>query len=466
MSNAPELVLRLGSHSEKDYFEKVIGFLDGFIFGANLLEATPGATSSLVSRFSGAKVRIPYYLDPMTYAFGSYVDPTTGKARTDLDWIKSDQKQHGKLVRTFKRSYRKLAVEFGQPFDEALAQNRALAPSVFPAGNQTVQACRGVLEYQIRRVRAEFESDDETRALADTIPAPSAVFAPYFYIEPSNAKEWTDANLRLARASTSLGLSVPVHAVLCADESFLLDSEFLARIQRELPQTGVGGVWLWFSKLDEDRVPENDREMSTKLLALKMLVEHLSKHLHVYNMHGGYFSLALSKSGLRGISHGVGYGEQKDVVPVVGQTTPMVRYYLPDLHRMLGVPPIERCFSALEIETPPDFHSQVCGCAICRGVVNRDIEQFRLFGEMHRARADSSRDAQTPAAAKRCRYHFLMNRIAERKSVAGSTLTDLVQGLQDAWDKWHPRLPFPAYCNHLQTWQRVLTKQFPLGGLR
>ena len=45
---------------------------------------------------------------------------------------------------------------------------------------------------------------------------------------------------------------------------------------------------------------------------------------------------------MSGISHGVGYGEQKDVIPVIGQSTPTVCYYLPDLKRRLGVPQIER----------------------------------------------------------------------------------------------------------------------------
>ena len=66
-------ILRYGSHSEKEYFEKMLGFFDGVIFSANLLESTPSATVSLISKFSGQKRAIPYIIDPMTYSFGEFL---------------------------------------------------------------------------------------------------------------------------------------------------------------------------------------------------------------------------------------------------------------------------------------------------------------------------------------------------------------------------------------------------------
>lgn len=113
----PRVILRLGSHSEKEYVEKTIKQFDGVMVGANLLQATPGATASLLFKLN-KQARRPYYVDPMTYAFGAYVDPETGRVRTDLDWIKSDQKVRGKkghIKRDFKSSYRKLADAFGVP---------------------------------------------------------------------------------------------------------------------------------------------------------------------------------------------------------------------------------------------------------------------------------------------------------------------------------------------------------------
>ena len=52
------------------------------------------APASLLVKLCNEAKGVPYVIDPMTYAFGSYVDPETGQSRTDLDWIKSDQNPH------------------------------------------------------------------------------------------------------------------------------------------------------------------------------------------------------------------------------------------------------------------------------------------------------------------------------------------------------------------------------------
>jgi len=91
--------------------------------------------------------------------------------------------------------------------------------------------------------------------------------------------------------------------------------------------------------------------------------------LKVYNLHGGYFSLACRSFGLAGVSHGIGYGEQKDVVPVIGQAIPTVRYYLPALHKRLGVAQVQRAFPTMGVVTAADFYAKVCDCAVCKGLL-------------------------------------------------------------------------------------------------
>lgn len=257
--------------------------------------------------------------------------------------------------------------------------------------------------------------------------------------------------MRLAEESVKVTSAAPVHAIVCADAAALLNDMFNRRLRSELPTTGVGGVWLWLSGFFEDQaeLPE--------LQALKALVQDLNEAgLAVYNMHGGYYSLALSKHGMRGISHGVGYGEQKDVVPVIGQSVPTVRYYLPALHKRLGVPDIERCFDALGIKTPADFHAKVCDCPVCKGVVAKDLGEFRAFGETQPSATSGLRLVQTPAAAKRCRFHFLISRIRERDRVGGMT----VSGIQALWDtasdSWGKQPVLAGSAKHLPRWRAAL----------
>ena len=313
-----KIYLRLGSHAEKEYIEKTGRFFDGLIVGANLMEATPGATASLLVKLGGSKERRPIFIDPMTYAFGGYVDPESGSARYDLDWIKSEQQekgQKGKKTRAFKRSYRRLAEALGGPFKKAIDSSKAIRPDEFKDRKGTVEACDSVAKYQLNRMRDEFEKDREyIGGNADALPSPKCLFAPYFYVPPDDWRRWLDLAMLLAATTSGLKLGAPVHAVICADHSSLVNEDMLDMLVKKIPETGVRGVWLWFSGFNElSAAPAT-------LTRFRKLVESLSAcGLEVYNMHGGFFSLCLSSFGLNGISHGVGYGEQKDVMPVVGQ---------------------------------------------------------------------------------------------------------------------------------------------------
>lgn len=444
----PAVILRLGSHAEKDYFLKTVEYWDGLIVGANLLEAAPGATATLILKFAGEKHKIPYYVDPMTYAFGAYVE--NGVKRTDLDWIKSEQKvKEGgkkKVVRLFKRSYRALAKKIGGPIQAAI-QNVAGIDALNPG--EIKQLCQSIVEYQLTRVRDEFAADPEYKDIADRVPLPAAVFAPYFYIDPDHASDGFGLFFECAAATVKAAGQTPVHAVLCTDVSTLSAPKFLEEAASLVKKSGVAAVWLWFSRFHEEAADLH------QLKNFRSFIEGLLEKVAVYNMHGGYFSLALSRFGLNGVSHGIGYGEQKDVIPVIGQSTPTVRYYLPDLRRRLGVPQIERAFKGLGVETPEDFFHKVCGCGICRGVIKTSVTQFAAFGDVHYSTENSKRMAQTPAAAQRCRFHFLLNRMRERDTLRGQSAIDVANDCRRAHATWGAQPTVKGDSDHLLRWESV-----------
>ena len=447
----PSVALRLGAHSEKEYFEKTLRFFDGIIVAANLMESTPGATSSLLVKFAGASHKLPYMIDPMTYAFGPSVYEGTDTERTDLDWIKSPQKRDGTIVRDFKRSYQRLASELGGVFEASVTRSKSVLVGDLATPESIIEMCRSVINYQTSRVRLELEKDDELRRYAGEVPEPTVVLTPYFFITEKEMDTKFQLMIDIARTSAAIKCTAPVHAVVCADRALLLNKTFSDRLAKELPGTGLKGVWLWFSSLAEEQAQLGE------LKALRDIVKALfDVGMQVHNLHGGFLSLCLSKYGMGCVSHGVGYGEQKNVVPVVGQATPTVRYYISDVRRRLGVPDIQRCFKALGISTVTDFHSKICDCAICRGVVSSSVSDFAQFGVMHYSTEDSKRVSQTPAAAKRCRYHFLLNRIKERDWLRDATLEEITVALKNA-DKIWGKLPlFSDESTHLATWASVL----------
>src|SRR6266700_8263857 len=117
-----EAFLRLGSHSEKQYVIKTFRLFHGVLVGANLLESTPGATVSFALNVIGQKRA--FAIDPMTYTFGM-----------DLDYIKSEtiDRTKGKKTTKFglKKSFVKLAEEFGNPVSDAVEKDRPVKPSDF-----------------------------------------------------------------------------------------------------------------------------------------------------------------------------------------------------------------------------------------------------------------------------------------------------------------------------------------------
>lgn len=442
MNNKPQIIIRMGSHAEKGYILKLSNrAFDGIIIGANVVEATAGATASLV----GKKLNLPYYIDPMTYVFGC-----------NLSGIRSEQRQtvngRKKTVVDYKRSYKALAGELGTFFTNVLDSGIPVAPNNFPFSSiQTI--CEQVVHYQLNRIRAEFEKDEEYKDYADSIPSPASIFAPYFYV-PFDFGGSLDLFLRLSETTARTKPGVPVHAVLCADCNLLNNASFISDVVEKTPKTGIDGVWLWFSMFDEWEAQEGS------LRNFKELVRQLSESgLEVYNRHGGCFSLILHELGMSGISHGIGYGERKDVLQITGPpNAPIVNYYLPDVYKRFGVDVIERSFDSLGVTTPKDFHESICDCAICKGVIKNDLSDFGRFGDTHYATPKSKRRSQTPAAAKRCRFHFLMNRIAEKDFVSRNNIASIVEKLRQAQNKWQPSNLFISF-DHVGRWINALVPE-------
>lgn len=468
----PQVILRFGSHAEKQYFVKLAAEFDAIMIGGNLLEITPTATASLLAllrhkirEHKGPDANIRFFLDPMTYCFGPYIDPKTGRKRGDLDALKSTR-SHRKTKKKFtavKDSYDSLAQRLGSRFAGAVNDGVsciAIEPSLIPESDRDA-FCKGVIDYQLNRIReivsTEIPEDEEImRQEFEGIGIPAAVFAPYFFVHDQWADDGLKAAMDFAKRSASLKLPVPVHAIVCISCSILGNENLVKYLVEELPKTGVSAVWLWFDGFDELRASLDE------LKTFRSIVLELSKKIDVYNLHGGYFSLLLAHDGLSGISHGVGYGERKAIAQVIGAAAPTVRYYLPAIRQRVGVPDIQRCFADVGIDTASEFFAKVCDCAICKGVIADDPARFETFGQMHRAKAESKRNTQTAVAAKLCRFHFLLNRFRERGVVAALGPDDRVAHITETAAPWRNCYPLRQHVGqsgtdgYLERWAKAL----------
>jgi hypothetical protein len=210
---------------------------------------------------------------------------------------------------------------------------------------------------------------------------------------------------------------------------------------------------MWVSALTEEKISE--ARVKTLAGAVAMFADAGRR---LYSMHGGYLSALLSKQGLTGFSHGVGYGEGKDVVPVIGVIVPTVNYHYPPLHIRTGIADIERALSELEIFDSDDFHRKVYDCTVCKGVLAGDLKNLKQFGDFVR-KVGNQRESQTPDSAKKCRLHFLLARRKEIDRVAKLTSDELKEELRDVAAEY---ATLPGYLTlgskwkHLKAWSRAV----------
>lgn len=442
-SKSPIIVMRLGTHAEKDYVLRTHRNLGGLMVGANLLEGTPGATTSLLIKHND----IGYYIDPMTHAFGPYYDRNDDIVRRDLDWIKSEQLRQKIPVREIKRSYLRLAERYGGSFQASIDKKISIEP-VGLSHDSCLEIAKSVVGYQISRLALEFQQDPLLQTLADSVPLPKLAFAPYFYVEPRQFRDIFATNLALIEASKEVNTE-EIGAIFCFDHTVLKESSEVDYIISGISKVGIKKVWLWFSRFDEHVADVG--QLSNYTRVVRQLAENGKD---VYSLHGGYYSLCLSFVGLKGISHGVGYGEQKDVMPVIGQSIPTVRYYVPPVHKKMGLAELQRCMASLHIDTSKLFKEAICDCAICSGVIQDDVRNLKDYFDQRLASVTSKRPAQTPEAAKKSRYHYLFSRFKEVKILGQSSYRDILKELECAEKSWGKQ---PAVdLGHLSRWLTVL----------
>jgi hypothetical protein len=217
--------------------------------------------------------------------------------------------------------------------------------------------------------------------------------------------------------------------------------------------SGCDAAWYWVSNFREEEVT------SSEISNLVAFVEAAGKrNFELRNLHGGFMSALLSKHGLRGFSHGIGYGESKDVFPVSAGALPTVNYHYNPLHTKSSVPDIERAFSTLGITDADEFHEIVCDCSICKGTLKGNLKNFGKFGESV-LKPNNIRESQTPDSAKRCRFHFLLARRKELTFVNSANIKSLRTSLSEIAAEYRalpPNLRLRDKAEYLAMWLDVL----------
>ncbi len=106
-------------------------------------------------------------------------------------------------------------------------------------------------------------------------------------------------------------------------------------LREMLAAAGSERCAVWVNALDE---------LDSSALGVERLAKYAeavreasSRGQRPFDLYGGFFAVLLSTIGLRGASHGIGYGEARDWHELPQSGPPPARYYAPRLHRYVSM---------------------------------------------------------------------------------------------------------------------------------
>jgi hypothetical protein len=257
---------------------------------------------------------------------------------------------------------------------------------------------------------------------------PSHILAPYTIVTGLGSPWWeVSTSLFSATCQQPTG-SIPCIRVVAATEAKVL-SDLLGAVHDER-------LVVWVSDLEE-------LETSPDILAeYATAIGHATaRGQALFALYGGFFSVLLSSVGLKGSSHGIGYGEYRSWRELPQSGPPPARYYLPRVHRYI---PQDLAYQ-LWLE---DRSLAQCHCAECQGEPPIALEYHSLM------------------------KHSVLCRAQEIRRWVGQSTSAMVEGLSNEYGSFleaadRARLPgflrrsAERYSDHLPRWIDALRRSLP-----
>ncbi len=254
---------------------------------------------------------------------------------------------------------------------------------------------------------------------------PSYILAPYA-IATGLSSSWWDISTRLFDATCLRStLSTPCIRVVAATEPKVL-GELLEAVGEE-------PLVVWVSDLQELETPSD--VLADYAIAIQ---EATARGQDLFALYGGFFSVLLSSMGLKGSSHGIGYGEYRSWRELPQSGPPPARYYLPRVHRYV---PQDLAYQ-LWLE---DRSLAECDCGECQGEPPIALEYHALMKH-----------------SVLCRTQEIRQWVGRSASEMANDLSDEHESFLEAIDR--ARLPgvlqrsAERYADHLPRWSGALRR--------
>jgi hypothetical protein len=197
---------------------------------------------------------------------------------------------------------------------------------------------------------------------------PERVLAPYFI---QSSEDWTAASDRLFEATMK---AASAEKISCNRVVAVGD---VGDLQTRLAAYSDDEMCIWVSDFDELAV--DLEELRAYLTAIR------STESALFALYGGFFAVLASSAGLRGASHGIGYGESRKWLELPKTGAPPARYYSRQIHRFVS----QDLAQQLYLVNPEFFR---CDCVDCNGGGGPATLQYHdLMHHSVRARCDEIR---------------------------------------------------------------------------
>jgi hypothetical protein len=463
----PKHILRYGTVAEKTQLGKAINTYDWLIINGNSAAFVSRAIAKFVVEEFFKKDDKGFIIDPITYAFQQNIHLLKNKSKS------------GELM--LKKSIKKLIENYQYPANK-IESDVPIQPSDFLENENLLENfCYRVLKFQYSIIDNYIDNNDlkkylqyATGTMSDLLPQfhPKILIAPYFYLNPKDSffDSWLKLNIEflnnsLIQASQHFHNS-PVYGQIVINKDVLLDTLSMQKIISAYMQCQCNGLTVWVDGFDEHQ--ESIETMKGFIAFLDGL-----KRKPVYNMYGGYFSILLTHQSirlLRGVSHGMEYGESREVYPV-GGGIPTSKYYYMPIHRREK---FTNAFYLLEHAkilnttvsnwgTCERYYSEICSCSQCQKILGTEMQNFikfesNQFYEVIGKNGITRRQKASAETKENCLFHYLLCKKIEFSKVEKHRIDEILASLIHEKEKYmDSTLIDHGELDYLENWHRAIS---------
>jgi hypothetical protein len=429
--NIPRHWIRYGAHPEKTFLKRLDKLYDGVIFHANMVAYYKKGIAGFIT---GPLNRKPFCIDPLTHAFG----------HSPIFILKSGESSE------VKPAIKILSQYYGEPVE----RNTGIRPlDVVDFDSQRLREdfCRRIMNFEKNIITEEISENAKYVTTESQIPC--LIIAPYFYMNILNYSSWRQLNLQFINISKDVERVIPVFGSLVVSKELFFDDDLRKQLLEDYSDVGCSGIFLWIASFDEHRASRSELSKYKNFI-----IELSNRGKKIISLYGGYFSIILLKYGLYGVTHGLGYGEERDVTPV-GGGLPRVKYYFPKLHGRTFFREVAYVIRAANWKSPADFFENICDCDCCKDTIGNDVKNFSKFGSSKSGirRDGISFEYQTSEAKTLATIHYLLNKHREFDFIDTNSKERIIEELRDSFNK-HKRFFGVGEVGYLENWADALAE--------